>query len=74
MYLCVMFVVTSLAVCRIKLGIVKLPVAFLTSALNLSWVPVWAEASKHLMNIELEILLEYLGLLYHTGEVTFLSK
>lgn len=56
------------------MGIVKLLVAFLTSALELSWAPVWAGASKHLMNTELEILIEYLGLLYHIGVVTLLYK
>lgn len=67
-----MFIVTSLAVCRNKVDVVKLLVAFLTSALNLSWAPVWAGASKHFMNTELEIWMEYLGLLYHIGVVTFL--
>lgn len=73
-YLCVMCVVTSSAVCRNKVGGVKVLVAFVTSALHLSWAPVWAGASKHFMNAELEILIEYLGLLYHMGVVTFLSK
>lgn len=66
-----MLVVTSLADCRNKVDIVKLLVAFLISALNLSWAPVWAGASKHFMNTELEILIEYLGLLYYIGVVAF---
>lgn len=73
-YLCVMCVVTSSAVCRNKGGVVKLLVAFVTSALHLSWAPVWAGAAKHFMNAELEILMEYLGLLYHIGVITFLPK
>lgn len=53
---------------------VKVLVAFVTSALHLSWAPVWSGASKHFVNAELEVLIEYLGLLYHMGVVTFLSK